>query len=102
MVESTNKPVVIVIGTLGTGKSTVLNRLIDKNEFETSGEVDGCTTEFDRYQGENYDIVDSMGLGDPEIDITKWMEIYNENPNVKNKKIALVLLVVKGQIRPTN
>jgi ribosome biogenesis GTPase A len=26
-----NKPVVIVIGTLGTGKSTVLNRLIDKD-----------------------------------------------------------------------
>jgi hypothetical protein len=54
------------------------------------------------YQGEKYDICDSMGLGDPSIDITKWMDKYNANPNVKGREIALVLLVVKGQIRPTN
>jgi predicted GTPase len=97
-----NKPVVIVIGTLGTGKSTVLNRLIDKDEFQTSGEVDGCTQKFSMYHGKDYDICDSMGLGDPSIDITKWMDKYNANPNVKGREIALVLLVVKGQIRPTN
>jgi predicted GTPase len=97
-----NKPVVIVIGTLGIGKSTVLNRLIDKDEFQTSDEVDGCTQEFQMFKGEKYDICDSMGLGDPNLDITKWMDKYNANPNVKGREIALVLLVVKGQIRPTN
>jgi predicted GTPase len=97
-----NKPVVICLGTLGTGKSTVLNRLIDKDEFKTSDEATSCTQEFNMYHGGDYDICDSMGLADPSINLTKWMSIYNANPNVKNKKIALVLLVLKGQIRPTD
>jgi predicted GTPase len=103
MVDSTNKPVVIVIGTLGEGKSTVLNRLIGNDElFATSDLATSCTQEFNMYHGKDYDICDSMGLADPKIDLTKWMRIYNANPNVKGRKIALVLLVVKGQIRPTN
>jgi GTP-binding protein EngB required for normal cell division len=103
MVESTNKPVVIVIGTLGEGKSTVLNRLIGNDElFATSDLATSCTQEFNMYHGGDYDICDSMGLADPSINLTKWMSIYNANPNVKNKKIALVLLVLKGQIRPTD
>jgi predicted GTPase len=106
MVESNHKPVVIVIGTCGSGKSTVLNRLIDKDVFETSEECYSCTTEFNMYHGEDYDFIDSMGQGDPRLDITKWMDKYNANPNFKNRKIALVLLVFtyhgNRYPRPTN
>ena len=100
MVESNNKPVVMVIGTLGTGKSTVLNRLIGEDVFQT-GDYD-CRKDFYMYQGEHYDYVDSMGLCDPRIDNRKWIQAYNANSNLKSRKIALVLLVVKGQIRSTN
>ena len=36
MVDSNNKPLVVVIGSLGNGKSTFLNTLLGKNRFVTS------------------------------------------------------------------
>ena len=34
---------VIVLGTLGVGKSTLMNVIMGNNKFKTSDEAEGCT-----------------------------------------------------------
>lgn len=75
------KPLIVTIGTLGVGKSTLMNRIIadDREEFQTSGDVDGCTSFFDPYILGDFTIVDTPGLGDVDLPFALWVQRFNES-----------------------
>ena len=65
-------PLVLVIGTLGTGKSTLLNRLYgdaQESTFETSRKPRGCTKDYKVVDMPNYRIVDTPGTNDPRMNV---------------------------------
>jgi putative ribosome biogenesis GTPase RsgA len=87
MVESNEKkPIIVVMGTLGVGKSTFLNTLLgEKTEyFETSGGVDGCTQKFTSCQWGDYLVMDTPGLNDPKLDVVDWVATYNGTAAIKS------------------
>ena len=63
----------MVVGQLGTGKSTFLNHLIGKDYFKTGDIPTSCTRDFTYYEEGYRTFWDSPGLGDPDIIThTKW------------------------------
>lgn len=56
----------LTIGTLGVGKSTMLNKLLGIEVFETSDKVTGCTYDFNRmdHPRGDYIVLDTPGLHD--------------------------------------
>ena len=100
MVESTNKPIVLAMGTAGTGKSTMLNRLLGNDEgFGTSGAAQSCTQSFTGIQTDYCTILDTPGLGDLNMTLEMWAAKLNSSV-YKDQKVALALLVIKASIRP--
>ena len=96
----------MVIGTLGNGKSTVLNTLIGGNQgetFETSKKPRGCTQEASsaQTQWENYNITltDTPGLFDLKMPLPMWLAKYGSMPN-NQKSITKILWVIRSCVRP--
>jgi len=61
---------VLVIGSTGTGKSTLINNLLQREEMRTSSDVQGCTADYasatvDR-KGLKYEFIDTVGLNEPD------------------------------------
>jgi putative ribosome biogenesis GTPase RsgA len=69
---------VILLGTLGIGKSTLGNELLDltgKNAFETSDRPQGCTLAFNCKEKGDLSVIDTPGLDDPSLTILEWLEL---------------------------
>lgn len=96
-----SKPLVLVLGTLGTGKSTVLNRTCgEEGRFEAKDSVEAVTKGFNTYDLKNFTLLDTPGLGDPEMPLATWVGKLNAS-TIKGRPVALVLMVLKAAIRPT-
>lgn len=80
--ESESKAKVIVIGTLGIGKSTVMNKISDGQTFNTSDEPEGCTKGPDSFtfnsDGKEITVVDTAGLNDNGMPLALWITNYTE------------------------
>ena len=106
MVESTysnnrTKPVVLSVGTLGIGKSTLGNVVAGGYYFETSGEAQGCTNAFMSWNSSNspFSYIDSPGTNDLRFDGPKWLKAFKDS-GLGGSRVDLCLLVVKSGIRP--
>ena len=59
----------MVMGTLGTGKSTLLNRMSGEqvDAFRAELQTAGCTQESTMLQFEHFRLIDTPGLNDPNM-----------------------------------
>ena len=94
-----NKPTVITIGTLGVGKSTLLNRLADADVFAAKRTVKRVTTDFNLHEADTFGLIDCPGLGDPNMTLAEWAAKLNES-RFTGKGIALALMVIRQKVRP--
>ena len=68
---------IVSFGAVGSGKSTVLNKIVGKEIFKSGKSPSSVTTRvnkhtfFDCYNEIN--LYDIPGIGDPDIPLTKWM-----------------------------
>ena len=98
------KPNVMVMGTLGTGKSTLLNRMSGQEEdvFVARLQTEGCTQEPKIAEAEGFKLIDTPGLNDPNMSTNEWQTTYNKWIEVQgNVRIDLAVLVFKQNIRPS-
>ena len=72
-----SKKNVIVLGTLGVGKSTLMNRIAGVDKFVTSDGAEGCTQLPLSYtfkkDGVDITVTDTPGTNDPDMDIATWI-----------------------------
>ena len=97
-------PTILPMGTLGTGKSTFLNRAIgqsDEDGFKTSSGFAGCTQDFAITNKDGYDWIDSPGLNDPKLPVGSWIEMLKEE-GMRDQKINMALIFIKPRHRPEN
>ena len=66
---------VIVFGTLGVGKSTLMNRIAGSDQFQTSDGSEGCTQKVARYEipGKGITVIDTPGTNDPDMSLDTWV-----------------------------
>jgi len=61
---------VLVIGSTGTGKSTLINSLVGYRARDTSSGAKGCTASYSSthmmHEGYRYDFIDTVGLNEPD------------------------------------
>ena len=73
---------VIVLGTLGVGKSTLMNRVAGGEQFETSDGADGCTQVPSSYtfekDGHKVRVVDTPGTNDPRMPAAIWIAAFRK------------------------
>jgi hypothetical protein len=108
---------VTLIGTLGIGKSTLLNRSIaDETDcvFKTDDGPRGCTTTFKvayynkiPVKKEFFDpaitlkIMDTPGTNDPNFDLLTWESALRNEKDVLGSAVDLVLATFQYSIRPS-
>ena len=65
---------VIVMGTLGIGKSTLLNKMsgMSQEQFETAYQPEGCTHEPKMLPFDHFNLIDTPGLNDPNMSTNEW------------------------------
>ena len=97
------KPTVVVLGTVGHGKSLFLNRLAGENVFESKKQVQTVTTEPKMVETDEFKIIDTPGLNDRRIDTKDWVERFNNSENATGPQpLALAILIFKATDRPQN
>ena len=98
------KPNVMVMGTLGTGKSTLLNRMSGQEEdlFVARLQTEGCTQEPKIAEAEGFKLIDTPGLNDPNMTTNEWQTTYNKWLKAQGPvRIDLAVLVFKQNVRPS-
>ncbi len=98
--EAISKPLVLAMGTLGVGKSTVLNRIIGSDMFTANRSVAGVTKNFALHECGDFDVLDTPGLNDPELPLITWASKLNTTGFI-NRPLALVLLCLRASVRPS-
>ena len=95
------KPTVVVLGTVGHGKSLFLNRLAGENVFESKKQVQTVTKEPKMVETDEFKIIDTPGLNDRRIDTKDWVERFNSSENASGPQpLALAILIFKATDRP--
>ena len=61
---SPTKPTVVILGTVGHGKSNFLNRLAGKNVFESKKQITSVTLAPKMIETEDFKLIDTPGLND--------------------------------------
>ena len=90
----------MVIGTLGVGKSTVLNRIAESNVFFAKDQVERCTTDFGMHEAQDFCLLDTPGLNDPDMTTVEWAGKLNAS-EFKGRPVAFVMMCLKACIRPS-
>ena len=71
-----------MLGALGVGKSTLMNRIAGVDQFETSDGVEGCTLWPSSYtfnkDGADITVIDTPGTNDPDMDIATWIASFKK------------------------
>ena len=70
----------MVLGSLGNGKSTLLNRMSGQPEdvFVAAMQTTGCTQEPKALSFDTLNLIDTPGLNDPNILTAEWAQRVNE------------------------
>jgi small GTP-binding protein len=87
------------MGTLGIGKSSLMNWIADKECFKVSDQAEGCTQEWNEVtfeeDGNEIILVDTPGTNDPNIPHLQWVNIIQSYAaKNKDRKYGLVLLAL--------
>ena len=101
MVQANNKPLVMLIGTLGTGKSHLGNKALGEGIFVSKKSVKGVTQDFTATEGPDFKFMDTPGLNDNRMTEETWFQKYRESA-VGGSALDLVILVVASKIRVEN
>ena len=72
------KPTVVILGTVGHGKSNFLNRLAGENIFESRKQVTSVTLAPKMTETEDFKMIDTPGLNDMRIDTKDWVDRFND------------------------
>ena len=96
----------MVMGTLGTGKSTLLNRMsgkqVEEEPFLAKLQTSGCTQKPAMAEAEGFKLIDTPGLSDPNMSTLDWQTRYNQwIAEQGNVRIDLAVLVFKQSVRPS-
>ena len=95
------KPTVIVMGTIGHGKSTFMNRIAGRDCFHAARAIRGVTQYPSLVQTEHFNLIDTPGLNDQRIDTKDWVDRFNGgNGSTKPQDLALAILLFKNSGRP--
>ena len=89
----------MVFGTLGVGKSAILNKLADADVFAAKRSVKRVTTGFNLQEANEMSLLDAPGLGDLNMTLLEWAAKLNESDHT-GKFIDLALLVIRQSTRP--
>ena len=76
---SETKPTVVVLGTVGHGKSNFLNRLAGEDIFESKMQVTSVTMVPKMMETEDFKMIDTPGLNDKRIDTKVWVDRFNDS-----------------------
>ena len=79
MASIASKPTVVILGTVGHGKSNFCNRLAGENIFESKKQVKSVTLESKMAETEDFKMIDTPGLNDKRIDTKDWVDSFNDS-----------------------
>jgi GTP-binding protein EngB required for normal cell division len=95
---------ILLIGSTGKGKSTLANVLTDTNDFQES---DGSTSQTREIQSEefvkegiNYQIIDTVGLGDTKLKKETVLDKIAEAVYLAKDGVGQVLFVINDKFNP--
>ena len=72
------KPTVMVLGSIGHGKSTMMNRLAgQEGMFHAARKVKGVTQQPTCKELANFNLIDTPGLNDTRIPTADWVGRFN-------------------------
>ena len=97
-----DKPTVIVLGTIGHGKSTFMNRMAGRDDcFKAARSLRGVTQYPTLVSTEYFNLIDTPGLNDRRIDTKDWVDRFNGgNGSTKPQDLALAILLFRNSNRP--
>ena len=103
MIKSTSnsKPIIMAIGPLGVGKSTVLNRLIGSEIFRCSNSHEVINRDFFAFTTADFTILESPGFCVMDFDVKGWIYRFEKSP-YHEKPVDLVLMCLKASRRYCN
>ena len=94
---SNSKPIIMAMGRAGYGKSTVLNRLIGSEIFETRiSYLTDTNRDLVAYETADFTILENPGF--LEIDPESWIDKLNSSP-YRNKPVDLVLMCFAAKMK---
>ena len=79
MVSIASKPTVVILGTVGHGKSNFCNRLAGENIFESKKQVTSVTLAPQMTETADFKMIDTPGLNDMRIDTKDWVDRFNDS-----------------------
>ena len=104
--EGNRKINIIILGTLGIGKSTVMNRMTGSEPFKASDKASGVTVVVNKYEfeynGYHYKVIDSPGMNDCDMDMTTWLATFKKAAKIETEPIHLVICAYKAEFRPSS
>lgn len=102
MVEANSKCNVIVLGMLGGGKSTIINKIIGADEAPSNMGAEGCTKEPKKYHSkliQGLTLIDTPGFGDPKISTRTWVSAAL---SLSGTEMDAIILVCNSTNRVSN
>ena len=95
----------VILGTVGHGKSTFLNRLAGADVFESKKQRSIVTKKPTMYETADFKMIDTPGLNDMlEIDTKNWVDRFNDYlaNDGSPQPLALAILLFKASGPPEN
>jgi len=96
---------IILFGEAGSGKSSLVNMIVGREEARVSGSAEGCTFKNDRYDatinGRNFVIYDTAGLNEGEQGrIPHWKAIRELYTLIRQLDgVSLLIYCMRGRVR---
>lgn len=102
--ENNRKPNVVIFGSAGAGKSSLVNLLAHSNVADTSDSASGCTFDSQNYEFEKCNLWDTAGLSEGEDASTTITssdavaKMLRLTRNLRNGISLLIMVIQKGRV----